>query len=98
MDHYQSVGSIPLLEVQYEDLVANQEAVSRRIIDFVGLEWHDRCLRFHQSGRKVLTLSQEQVSQPIYTSSVDRARRFDARLDPLRKSLGDLSTTFNPPK
>lgn len=98
VDHYQSVGSIPLLEVQYEDLVANQEIVSRRIIDFVGLEWHDLCLRFHQSGRKVLTLSQEQVSQPIYTSSVDRARRFGTRLDPLRKSLGDLSTTFNPPK
>jgi hypothetical protein len=43
-----------MLEVDYEDLVENQEAVSRKIIEHCGLPWDDRCLRFHESGRQVI--------------------------------------------
>jgi hypothetical protein len=76
-----------MLEVDYEDLVENQEAVSRRIIEFCGLPWDDRCLRFYESGRQVITLSHEQVSRPIYASSVGRHRHFEKHLTSLRETL-----------
>jgi tetratricopeptide (TPR) repeat protein len=87
MEHWRDVLTIPLLEIDYEEIVADQEMVSRRIIDFCGLPWDDRCLRFYESGRVVLTLSSAQVSQPIYASSVGRADRFGQLLAPLRGAL-----------
>ena len=76
-----------LLEVRYEDLVHEQEDQSRKIIDFLGLAWDDTCLQFWQSGRTVLTASEGQVTQPMYTSSVGRAKRFEAHLAPLIAGL-----------
>jgi tetratricopeptide (TPR) repeat protein len=86
MDHWRHIG-IPMLEVDYEDLVQRQEAVSRWIIEYCGLPWDDRCLHFHEHARDVLTLSHEQVSQPIYTSAVARHRHFEPHLDPLKEVL-----------
>jgi len=91
MRHWASVLDIDVLDVAYEETVADQEAASRRIIDFCGLEWDDRCLRFHESKQKVLTLSYEQVRRPIYSSSIGRAGRFEKHLGPLREALGDLA-------
>jgi tetratricopeptide (TPR) repeat protein len=86
MDHWRRVG-IPMLEVDYEDLVENQEVVSRKIIEYCGLPWDDRCLRFHESGRQVITLSREQVKQSMYSSSVGRHRNFERHLGPLAEVL-----------
>jgi hypothetical protein len=77
-----------MLEVRYEDLVSNQEETTRTILDFCGLEFHERCMRFWETGRVVLTLSQDQVRKPMYESSVARHERFGSLLDPLRDSLG----------
>jgi tetratricopeptide (TPR) repeat protein len=88
MDHWRAV--LPpgrLLEVDYEMLVEEQEGQSRRIIDFCGLPWDDRCLRFHESGREVLTLSRAQVNRPIYGSARGRWRRYEKHLGPLREVL-----------
>lgn len=87
MAHWASVLTVAMLRVQYEDLVADPDAGCRRIIEFCGLEWDDRCARPHESKREALTLSREQVRKPIYRSSVDRAARFGAHLDPLRSAL-----------
>jgi len=87
MDYWRELAPVPMLEVQYEELVADQEAVSRRVIDFCGLPWDDCCLRYYETGRPVLTLSMNQVSQPIYRTSVGRADRFGHHLDPLREAL-----------
>jgi hypothetical protein len=76
-----------MLEVDYEDLVENQEAVSRKIIEYCGLPWDDCCLRFHESGRQVITLSREQVRRPMYSSSVGRHRNFAKHLGPLVEVL-----------
>ncbi len=81
------------MTVSYEDLVTNQEAVSRRIIDFIGLPWDDRCLRFHESSFQTRTLSLEQVRRPIYRTSVKRSDRFGRRLDPLRTALGGSASS-----
>jgi tetratricopeptide (TPR) repeat protein len=88
MAHWKAVLPIPMLEVVYEDVVADLETESRRIVAFCGLEWEDRCLRFHENERKVHTMSRVQVRQPIYKSSVGRWRRYEAHLEPLLKALG----------
>ncbi len=76
--------------VVYEDLVADQERESRRLVEFLGLPWDDACLRFHESDRVVYTHSNEQVRKPVYTSSVARWKPYAGRLAPLTTALGDL--------
>lgn len=88
MDHWHDVLELPILDVDYETLVAAQERETRRLIDFCGLPWDDTCLRFHESAGTARTQSYEQVRKPIYRSSVKRADRFGAHLDPLREALG----------
>jgi len=88
MQHWRDTLSMPMLEVQYEDMIADQEAGSRRLVEFCGLPWDDRCLQFHQTGRYVATASYDQVRQPIYKSSVARWKNYAAYIDPLRAALG----------
>ncbi|MHC4588392.1 MAG: tetratricopeptide repeat-containing sulfotransferase family protein [Planctomycetota bacterium] len=87
MRHWRAVLEQPILDVSYEQLIHDQAGVSRRIIEFCGLEWDDRCLRFHESGRVATTLSYDQVRRPLYTSSVARFRRFERHLGPLQELL-----------
>jgi tetratricopeptide (TPR) repeat protein len=87
MAHWRAVLDLPLLEVDYEELVANQEAESRRLIEFAGLPWDDRCLSFHQTRRTVVTCSYDQVRQPLYSSSVGRWRHYRTHLGPLLEAL-----------
>lgn len=78
-----------LLEVRYEDLVDDPEGWSRRMLAHIGLPWDPRCLEFHRTHRPVLTASNWQVRQPISKSSVDRWRRYERFIGPLREALGD---------
>lgn len=89
MDLWRRVLPIPVLEVRYEDLVRDLDGQSRRIIDFCGLDWDDRCLRFWETGRTVLTLSSDQVRQPLYERSIGRHAPWGASLAPLRDEMGD---------
>lgn len=88
MAHWKQVLDVPWLDVRYEDMVADQEGMSRRIIEFLGLDWDDACLRFHETGRVVMTLSYDQVRQPMYTSAVGRWRKYEKHLGPLKSALG----------
>jgi tetratricopeptide (TPR) repeat protein len=72
-----------LLHVPYERLVAEPEAWSRRMVDFVGLPWDPRCLDFHRTERTVVTASRWQVRQVMSTSSVERWRSYEQHLGPL---------------
>ncbi|MCK5003173.1 MAG: tetratricopeptide repeat protein [Gammaproteobacteria bacterium] len=87
MNHYRDVDKIPFLEVEYEDLVRNTEEVSRRMIDYCGLEWDEQCLRYYDSDRVVRTASYDQVNKPIYTSSIDKWKHYESYLEPLRSAL-----------
>lgn len=78
------------LEVPYADLVADQEGWSRRIIEFIGLDWDPKVLEFHKTERAVLTASNWQVRQKIYSSSVGRWKNYQKFIGPLLK-LRDLS-------
>ncbi|MCB9838337.1 MAG: sulfotransferase [Phycisphaeraceae bacterium] len=87
MKHWKEVLDIPILEVAYEDMVADTESQSRRLIDFLGLEWDDRCLDFHKTKRLTKTLSADQVNKPIYKSSVARWKPYEKHLGPLLERL-----------
>jgi tetratricopeptide (TPR) repeat protein len=87
MDHWHDVLPDAFLTVQYEDLVADQETWSRRIIEYIGLPWDDRCLDFHKQKQEARTASRTQVTKPMYTSSVKRSERFGDLIDPLRRAL-----------
>lgn len=76
-----------MLEVRYEDLLENFEPGVRRIVEFCGLAWDERCLRFHEVERPVRTLSQSQVHQPLFKTSVGRWRPYAAWLGPLHDAL-----------
>jgi tetratricopeptide (TPR) repeat protein len=78
-----------LLEVRYERLVDDFETEARRILAFCGLAWDPACLNFHQVRRTVRTASNLQVRQPLYASSVGRARPFLRRLAPLVDALAE---------
>jgi hypothetical protein len=88
MAHWRSV--LPrgfILDVPYEELVSDQESWSRKMLDFIGLEWDARCLDFHTNMRQVTTASAWQVRQKIYKSSVTRWLNYEKFIGPLR-SLG----------
>jgi tetratricopeptide (TPR) repeat protein len=77
-----------ILEVRYEDVVADLEQQARRIIAYCGLPWDDRCLSFHETDRPVRTASATQVRQPIYTSAIGRWRVYAEHIAPLLNGLG----------
>lgn len=88
MAHWQAVLPLRMQDVVYEELVGDVEGVSRRLVEFLGLRWDDRCLRFYENPRAVRTVSKHQVRRPVYASSVGRWRRYAADLGPLREALG----------
>ena len=87
MAHWAEVLDIAVMEIRYEELVADQERISRQMIDFCGLEWDSRCLQFHKAKRLVVTASHDQVRQPIYQKSIARWMNYEAFLGPLKTAL-----------
>ncbi len=85
--HFKSLDLIPILDVSYEAMVADHEGQTRRILDFIGLDFDPACLRFYESDRDVLTASYEQVRKPVYNSSVARWKRYEKHLGPLIAAL-----------
>lgn len=74
-------------EIGYEQLVADQEGETRRLLDFAGLPYDARSLAFHEQPRVVATASAVQVRQPVYGSAVGRWRRYGDRLAPALEVL-----------
>jgi tetratricopeptide (TPR) repeat protein len=87
MAHWHSVLPGRVLDVRYEDVVADLEGQVRRLLDFCGLAWDDACLRFHETERAIRTASSEQVRRPIYGESVGYWRRYEQELAPLIEVL-----------
>ncbi|MGI9415122.1 MAG: sulfotransferase family protein, partial [Hyphomicrobiales bacterium] len=85
--HWREVLPQPVLDVRYEDMISDQETWTRKVIEFCGLDWDDRCLAFHQNKRAVNTTSLWQVRKPIFTSSIGKWKKFEAHLAPLKAAL-----------
>jgi tetratricopeptide (TPR) repeat protein len=88
MEHWRrALPAGVMLEVQYEEFVTDFEPQARRLIDFCGLEWDDRCFAFHKTQRPIWTASATQVREPIYRSSIGRWKPYERMLQPLFDEL-----------
>lgn len=91
MRHWQQLLPDRIYESNYETMIADQEGETRRLIEFLGLQWDDASLRFYETERPVTTPSRWQVRQPIYQTSVKRWKKYENKIQPLIESLGDLA-------
>jgi tetratricopeptide (TPR) repeat protein len=87
MTHWERTLGGAMLRVQYEDLVRDPEAETRRLLEFCRLPWEPDCLRFHENAAPVATASAVQVRAPLNDKSIGRWRRYEAHLGPLREAL-----------
>ncbi|HSV13228.1 MAG TPA: sulfotransferase [Tepidisphaeraceae bacterium] len=92
LEYWQRVLPLPMLEVQYEQLVADLPGQTRRLIDFLGLAWDPACLEFHRTPRAMTTATAWQVRRPIYRDAVGRWRNYQRHLQPLLDVLGASGT------
>jgi len=90
MDHWHEVLPGKVLDVDYENVVADLDNQVRRILDFCDLPFETSCLAFHETDRAVKTASSEQVRQPIYSSSVNLWKNYESDLDELIEILEPL--------
>lgn len=94
MDHWRTVLPGFVLDVQYEDVVADQEKQTRRILEYCGLPFEESCLRFYETDRAIVTASSEQVRQPIYATSLDIWRPYEPYISLLIEHLRPLLDTL----
>ena len=89
MDHWNSVFGDAIFTMDYEGMIADNEEKTRRLLEFVGLEFDPNCLEPHTADRSVGTISRWQVRQPIYKSSVRRWEKYGDSIRPLIDSLSE---------
>ena len=92
MDHWKKLLPGKILEVGYEETVADVEAQSRRLLDFLGLPFEESVLDFHASKSLVRTPSTSQVRRPIYKEAVHAWKRYEKQLQPLIETLNTVQT------
>lgn len=90
MQHWKNVLPGRFLDIYCEDLVRNQEAETRRLLEYCDLEWHDGCMRFFENRRPVFTASSVQVRKPITDKSVGCWKKYEKGLQPLISILKPL--------
>jgi hypothetical protein len=95
MEHWRKVLPVPLLEVDYEETVADLEGVARKLVAWCGLAWEPTCLEFHQAKRPVRTASAVQVRQPVYRTSVGRWEHYEQALASLFARLEKVGSRPN---
>ena len=96
IEHWRRVLPLPMLEVNYEKLVADLAGESQKLVSFLGLEWEPACLEFHRTQRTVATASSWQVRQPLYDRSVGRWRNYERHLEPLLRALSSADDSSDP--
>ena len=92
MTHWNRVLPLKVVQVDYEELVADPEPVVRCLLDAIDLAWDPDCLNFAQNPRPILTASLWQVRQPITTKAVGRWRRYEKHLEPLKRALAGVES------
>ncbi|MFT4257549.1 MAG: sulfotransferase [Pseudoxanthomonas sp.] len=89
MAHWKRILPGRVLELPYEQLVTEQEASTRRLLEFCGLPWDEACLHFERNAAPVATASAVQVRSPMFRSSLQRRERYKAWLEPLRTLIDE---------
>jgi hypothetical protein len=85
--HWRTVLGSRMVELNYEDLVSDQEAETRRLLQALGLDFEEACLRFDQNVAPVATASSVQVREKVHTRSVGKWKKFERQLQSLREQL-----------
>lgn len=88
MKHWHQILPGEIYDLNYEAMVADQEGETRKLLDFCGLPFDERCLNFHKNERRVNTASDVQVRQPIYKDSVKKWKKYEKYLSPMLDTLG----------
>jgi tetratricopeptide (TPR) repeat protein len=83
VEHYRGQMTLRYLPIRYEDIVADQEGSTRRMLDFIGEEFDERCIEFHENRRYARTASYAQVTEPLYDTSRFRYRHYLKQLEPV---------------
>jgi tetratricopeptide (TPR) repeat protein len=89
MAHWKRLFGADILDVNYDLFVHDPAPVAARLLDFLGLEWDDRCLALPQAGRAIKTASVWQVREPLHRRSSGRARHYARELSALRSYLDE---------
>jgi tetratricopeptide (TPR) repeat protein len=87
MAHWQQIPTLRQIEVRYEDTILHTEQTARRLLDFMELDWNERCLQTHTNPNVVETASHWQVRQPIYQHSLEHWRHYEKFLTPVKDQL-----------
>lgn len=87
MEHWRTSMPGVVHELHYEDLVTDQSRTARRLLEYCGLDWEEGCMAFHQNPGATTTASAAQVRRPIYNSSIDLWRRYEAQLAELKHQI-----------
>ncbi|MDF1762330.1 MAG: sulfotransferase, partial [Oleibacter sp.] len=85
--HWLTISPNHVHVLDYETLVAQPEKEIKTLLDFVGLDWHDACLNFHENTRAVRTTSALQVRQPLSSARIEQWRHYEEQLAPMRAKL-----------
>jgi tetratricopeptide (TPR) repeat protein len=86
-EHWRRALPLQMLTVDYDALTSDPERESRRLIEFLGLDWEPACLDFHRTERPVFSASLWQVRQPVFTGSIGRWRHYARHFGPLFEVL-----------
>ena len=97
MKHWRKIG-IPMIEFWYEDLVNEQEVISKALINYCGLQWEEQVLEFHKLERRVKTASVGQVRNKMYKSSAQKWRNYEELLQPMIDALDMSVVEFYEPE
>ena len=82
-DMWLDLLQIPVMELHYENLVADQRGETQRLIEFLDLPWQEDCMEFHKSKRIARTISYDQVNKKMYNTSDGRWKNYEKHLGPL---------------
>jgi len=86
--HFDAAQPGAVARVIYEDMVADTEGETRRLLAALNLDFEPECLRFYETDRAVRTASSEQVRRPIFREGLDQWRNYEPWLAPLAEALG----------
>jgi len=93
MDHWDKVLPGYVYRVQHEDLINDQEGVTRDLIDFCEVDFESSTLEFYKTKRAVKTASSEQVREPINTKGLNQWKNYETHLKDLKFHLESIITT-----
>jgi tetratricopeptide (TPR) repeat protein len=85
--HYRAQMALRYLPVRYEDLVDDVAGNMRRILDFIGEPFDERCVNFQENRRVPHTPSYAQVTEKVYDRSRFRYRHYLKHLEPVMPIL-----------